>query len=176
MQKIARGSEDITAKSIKDFQDFASNFPQVEYPVFHHYSDHVYLREFHMPAGHYVIGKEHRTRHLNILSKGRCTVWTVHGRYDLNADSGPVIFESMAGVKKIVLAYTDIVWITVHQTDETDLDRLENEMITPDSQMELFPEINSESLLRSHTCQLKSPDSLVSTSRENIEVGLGKEL
>lgn len=100
-----------------------------------------------MPAGHFVIGKEHQTRHLNILAKGRCTVWTVHGRHDLNADNGPVTFESMAGVKKVVLAHTDIVWMTTHATSETDQDRLEGEIIKPAEQLSLFPELDSFPLL-----------------------------
>lgn len=136
-----------TLQDIKTLQEFASHLPQVEYSVFHHHSEHIYLREFKMPAGHYVIGKEHKTRHLNILAQGRCTVWTVHGRYDLNADRGPVTFESMAGVKKVVLAHTDIVWMTVHQTDETDQDKLEGDIIMSEEQLELFPEINKIPLL-----------------------------
>lgn len=136
-----------TLQDIKTLQEFASHLPQVEYPVFHHHSEHIYLREFKMPAGHYVIGKEHKTRHLNILAQGRCTVWTVHGRHDLNADRGPVTFESMAGVKKVVLAHTDIVWMTIHQTDETDQDKLEGDIIMSEEQLELFPEINKIPLL-----------------------------
>lgn len=136
-----------TMEDIILLQEFASTLPQVEYPVFHHHSDGMYVREFHMPAGHFVIGKEHQTRHLNILVKGRCAVWTVHGRHDLNADNGPVTFESMAGVKKVVLAHTDIVWMTTHATDETDQDRLEGEIIKPAEQLSLFPELDSFPLL-----------------------------
>lgn len=129
-------------QDILDLQTAAAKLPQVEYPVYHHHSDHVYVREFHMPSNHFVIGKEHSTRHLNILTRGRCTVWTVHGRHELCADRGPVTFESMAGVKKVVYAHTDIVWMTIHSTDETDQDRLEGELIKPAEQMDLFPELD----------------------------------
>lgn len=176
MQKAISDRAVPTVSDIKSFQEYAAILPQVEYPVFHHHSDHIYLREFKMPAGHYVVGKEHRTRHLNILASGKCTVWTVHGRYDLDASKGPVTFESMAGVKKIVLAYTDIVWMTVHSTDERDLDKLENEMICPEEQMSLFPELDSEALLRVPVCQLKSRDLSTSTSLESIAVDPGKGL
>lgn len=136
-----------TMGDILSLQEFASTLPQVEYPVHHHFSDGMYVREFHMSAGHFVIGKEHQTRHLNILVKGKCTVWTVHGRHDLNAINGPVAFESMAGVKKVVLAHTDIVWMTTHATSETDQDRLEGEIIRPAEQLSLFPELDSFPLL-----------------------------
>lgn len=129
-------------QDIKLLQEAASQLPQVEYPVMHHHSEHMYVREFHMPANHFVIGKEHATRHLNMLVRGSCTVWTVHGRHDLSADNGPVTFESMAGVKKVVYAHSDIIWMTFHPTDETDQDRLEGELINPVEQMDLFPELD----------------------------------
>lgn len=129
-------------QDILDLQTVAARLPQVEYPVYHHHSDHSYVREFHMPANHFVIGKEHKTRHLNILVKGTCTVWTVHGRHRLCADNGPVTFESMAGVKKVVYAHSDIIWMTFHPTDETDQNRLEQDLIKPAEQMSLFPELD----------------------------------
>lgn len=137
---------------IKRFQEEAAKLPQVSYHVEHHHSDGMYVREFQMPAGHFVVGKEHKTRHLNILAKGRCTVWTVHGRHDLDATNGPKTFESMAGVKKVVLAHTDIVWMTVHHTDETNQDRLEGELIRPVEQVDLFPELEQDYFGGSQPC------------------------
>lgn len=141
-----------TMADIKAFQDEAAKIPQVTYRNVHHHSEGVYVREFQMPAGHFVIGKEHKTRHLNILTKGVCTVWTVHGRQDLDASNGPVTFESMAYVKKVVLAYTDIVWMTVHATNETDQDRLEFEIIAPEEQLSLFPELEQDYLGGKYKC------------------------
>src|SRR5574337_1466272 len=137
------GSEIPTMQDIITLQEIARNILQVEYPAENHHSAGVCVREFRMPARHFVIGKEHKTRHLNLLVTGSCTVWTVHGRYELDATHGPRILESMAGVKKVVLAHTDIVWLTVHATNETDPDRLENEVIMPEEQLDLFPELDS---------------------------------
>src|SRR5574340_659286 len=44
------------------------------YLVNHHFTDGVYAREMHIPAGHVVVGKIHRHEHLNFISKGRATV------------------------------------------------------------------------------------------------------
>ena len=137
---------------IKQLQDLVAAIPQVTYNCEHHHSDGVYVREFHMPADHIVVGKEHRTRHLNTLVKVRCTVWTVHGRYDLDATNGPKTFESMAGVKKFVLAHTDIVWFTIHATNEIDQDRLEFEIIRPEEQALLFPELEFDYLGSEQLC------------------------
>jgi hypothetical protein len=37
-----------------------------------------------------------------------------------------------AGTKRVTLAVTDAVGITVHQTEKTDLDDIESELIEPD--------------------------------------------
>lgn len=92
-----------------------------------------------MPKGAYVVGKEHKTRHLNILTHGRITIWTVHGRLDLCADKGPVIFESLAGVKKALYIHEDAIFLTAHPTDEVDQDRLEFQFIKSAEQLPLFP-------------------------------------
>jgi hypothetical protein len=96
-----------------------------------------------IPKGAYLVGKEHKTRHLNILATGKMTVWTVHGRIDICADKGPVIYESPAGAKKVGYAHEDSVWLTVHPTDEVDQDRLEFQLIKSEEQLPLFPELET---------------------------------
>lgn len=141
-----------TMADIKALQEEAAKLPQVHFNTEHHHSEGTYVREFQMPAGHFVIGKEHRHRHLNILVKGKCTFWTVHEQVTISADKGPVTFESMAGVKKIVYAHTDIVWMTIHPTDETNQDRLEYEYIRPEEQGLLFPELEQDYLGSKYAC------------------------
>lgn len=141
-----------TMSDIRAFQEEAAKLPQVQYRTEHHHSEGTYVREFHMPAGHFVIGKEHKHRHLNILVKGRCTFWTVQEQVTLDAGKGPITFESMASVKKIVYAHTDIVWMTVHPTDETNQDRLEFEFINPEEQGNLFPELDAIYLGGKYQC------------------------
>lgn len=129
-----------TNQDIKDFQEIVTTFPQVELDVRNHHSEGQYVREMRIPKGAYIVGKEHKTRHLNILTTGHMIVWSVHGRLDLCANKGPVIYESPAGVKKVGFALEDSVWLTVHPTDETDQDRLEFEFIKSEEQSLLFPE------------------------------------
>ena len=42
------------------------------------------------------------------------------------------VVESQPGTKRVTLAVTDAVGITIHRTDKTDLDELEAELIEPD--------------------------------------------
>lgn len=129
-----------TNQDIKTFQEILANFPQIDLDVRNHHSEGQYVREMRIPKGAYVVGKEHKTRHLNILTTGKMTVWSVHGRLDISAEKGPVIYESSAGVKKVGYAHEDSVWLTLHPTDEVDQDRLEFQLIKSEEQSLLFPE------------------------------------
>lgn len=101
----------------------------VEFPTFHHFADGLYAREIEIQAGTMLTGKVHRTEHLNILAKGRIKIATDEGLREFVA---PCTFVAPPGTKKAGLAIEDCVWITVHATRETDLDRLEREL-TADS-------------------------------------------
>lgn len=41
----------------------------------------------------------------------------------------PMSFVSEAGVRKVLYIEEDMLWTTVHPTDETDIEKLENELI-----------------------------------------------
>lgn len=97
-----------------------------ELPVKHHFAPGVYAREMTIPAGVMLTGKTHRTQHLNIVSAGDITVWTEQGMKRIRA---PYAFVSYPGTKRVGYAHADTVWTTVHATNETDLEKLEAEMI-----------------------------------------------
>lgn len=99
-----------------------------DFPTFHHFSDGVYVREFHMKAGEMVIGKIHRHNHMAMLIKGRAKVVSEFGNDIFEA---PHIWESKATIKRAVLALEDCIFVTIHPTDETDLEKIEDEVIAP---------------------------------------------
>ena len=96
--------------------------------TFHHFADGVYGRELRIPAGVAVIGKMHRHSTLNVLAAGELAVTTPDGPQVLKA---PAVFVSPAGAKKLGVAITDCVFLNVHASRETDLDKLEAELIVP---------------------------------------------
>ena len=134
-------SEGVSSRDIKNAVELLGSLPQVDLPVKHHFAPGVYVREIFMPAGSRVIGKVHKTRHLNIVISGKITIWTVHGRMDI---TGPCTFESMGGVQKVLYMHTDCIYMTVHANpdDETRDDIIEERVIMPSEQAELFPELN----------------------------------
>jgi hypothetical protein len=103
--------------------------PQTDCPVIHRFAPGVYLREIHMPADTVVIGKVHRTEHFNVLIKGSCFIVHDDGRREeLRA---PMTFVSKAGVQKVLYILEDMIWQTIHPTDETDMEKLEADIVEP---------------------------------------------
>ncbi len=101
-----------------------SDLPTVDCPLQHSFIDGVYVRTINIPAGTMLVGKIHKHSHANILSKGEVLVITEDGgREHLK---GPLTMVSPAGCKRAVKALTDTTWTTIHRTDETDLDKIED--------------------------------------------------
>jgi hypothetical protein len=99
---------------------------QVEIPPKHHFSKGVYAREISIPKDTVVIGKIHKHQNLNILSQGEMLLVSVDGVMHVKA---PYTIVSSPGVKRLALALSDCVWTTIHGTNETDIDKIENEFI-----------------------------------------------
>jgi quercetin dioxygenase-like cupin family protein len=98
-------------------------------PVTHHHAPGLYAREIFIPAGVLIVGKIHKHSHVNTISKGRVIVATEFGTQELVA---PVTFVSVPGTKRAVVAQEDTIWTTYHPTEETDLAKIEEEVIAPD--------------------------------------------
>jgi quercetin dioxygenase-like cupin family protein len=108
---------------------------QVEMPLTHRFAPGVYLREIFMPAGTFVIGHEHRTEHFNVVLSGRASV-LMNG--EVTEIVAPHTFVSGPGVRKILYIHEDMRWQTVHPTDETDLENLEDQLIIKSTSYRLY--------------------------------------
>lgn len=98
-------------------------------PLKHSFAEGVYVREIFIPKGTILTGKIHRHSHPNFLMKGEVIVATEYGgREHLKA---PMSMISKAGTKRAIIALEDTVWVTVHVTDETDLQKIEDYVIAP---------------------------------------------
>ena len=104
-------------------------YKQIEFPLKHLFAPGVYIREITMPRGEHgvlVIGHEHKTEHFNIVLTGRAIVLSGE---ELHYISAPSVFVSKAGVRKVLVIVEDMRWLTVHPTSETDLKKLEDELV-----------------------------------------------
>ena len=100
--------------------------PTVEIEVRHHFSKGVYAREIFIPKGTVLVGKIHKHENLNIISQGDISVLTENGMERLKA---PFTLVSPPGTKRAGFAHEDTVWLSIHGTDETDVDKIELEFI-----------------------------------------------
>lgn len=104
----------------------SENLPEIDCPLKHFFAPHAYGREIFIPKDTIIVGKIHKHSHLNMLMKGKVSVLTEEGEKLLEA---PLTMVSPAGTKRVVYAHEDTVWVTVHLTDETDLEKIEEEVI-----------------------------------------------
>lgn len=111
---------------IQDLETALKHLPQIEMDVKHYYSKGVYGRELAIPKDTLVIGKIHKNQTMNVILKGEVTVLSMEGAVKIAA---PYTFVSSPGTKRVIYAHENSVWITFHGTHETELDKIEDEII-----------------------------------------------
>jgi hypothetical protein len=118
-----------TREQIDKLQAEMVKMPQAELQTEHFFSPGMYCRRVYRSAGTLIVGKVHKEPHFFMCAKGEIIAWTEVGMRKLQA--GDVV-ESKPGTKRVTLAVTDAIGVTVHRTDKTDLDEIEAELIEPD--------------------------------------------
>ena len=121
------GRTDGVRKQLYALQASLGGLPEVECPLQHVFAPGAYARTIFIPAGTVLVGKIHKHQHLNILSQGEVKVMTEGG--GVEHLRGPLTMVSPPGTKRGVYAITDVVWTTIHLTNETDLEKIEDETI-----------------------------------------------
>lgn len=123
---LAEPPEPSMREKIDRLEAYMRDMPQREIDTVHRFGGGIYAREITIPAGTLLTGKLHKTEHLNIVSKGRIVVWTEDGMKEVAA---PFTMVSRPGSKRVGYALEDTVWTTLHATTETDLAKLETDLI-----------------------------------------------
>jgi hypothetical protein len=106
-----------------------ASLPPVDPEVVHHFSPGLYAREMRLVPGTVLTGKKHRGPCLNVV-QGDITVFdenTGEGR----RIAGYACFRSEGGTRRAGFAHAMTSWITFHPTNETDLEKIEAEVIEP---------------------------------------------
>ena len=103
------------------------NEVQVDCPVKHYQVDGVYVRSMFIPAGTILTGKIHNFENIAILAQGTIRVSNGTDSYILTA---PHVMVDKPGVKRIGYAETDVTFITVHKTANTEIDDIEKELVS----------------------------------------------
>lgn len=100
---------------------------QVECKVVNRFTDGMYIRECHIPAGTILTSMTHKTEHPFVISKGSIMV--------TSDNEGSIVYEApYTGITKphtrrALHALSDVIWTTFHATKETDLDKICAELL-----------------------------------------------
>jgi len=112
------------------FESWMKQQPQLDLKVNHYFSHGVYARELLIPANTILTGEIHKFTNLNILIKGKIKVSIGD---EIEIIEAPFIVVSPAGTKRIAHTITDCIWMTIHGTHETDVDKIK-EIFIADSE------------------------------------------
>ena len=127
-----------TLQEINRLQAEMVKMPQAELETEHYFSGGMYCRKVFRKAGTLIVGKVHKKDHFFLCAKGQIIAWSEKGMVTLN--EGDVIC-SKPGTKRVTLAVTDAIGITVHKTNKTNLEKIEKDLIEPD-EIALFDSSN----------------------------------
>lgn len=95
-------------------------------PTKHSFANGCYVREIFNPKGILLVTKIHKISHPFFLLSGEMSIMTEDGEKRIKA---PHYGITPAGTKRIIFTHSDCVFVTVHVTKETDLDKIEDEII-----------------------------------------------
>jgi hypothetical protein len=127
---VRRNKIDALAQSLVAHTDPEEVKKEIDDSTTHHFCEGVYAREYHLPAGHVVIGRVHKRACFNVMLKGRMTITS--SRTEAHEVSAPQFFVSEAGEQKALYAHEDVVFVTFHATEETDPEAMVDIFTVPD--------------------------------------------
>ena len=96
------------------------------FPLEHFFAKGLYVRKLTVPAGTLTVTKIHKHSHATFLLKGEITVIEESGKRYVEA---PAMFITSAWTKRAIFHHTEVIIVTVHATEETDVDKIEEEII-----------------------------------------------
>lgn len=119
--KSPRAKAMAIARAIKG-SDFEAPVPPVE----HLFARGVYVRRMRIPAGLTVVGKVHKHSQVTAILAGDVSVLGENG---VTRHKAGALFVSQPGVMRVAYAHEDTDFVTFHGSTETDLARLEEELV-----------------------------------------------
>ncbi len=96
----------------------------------HHFAPGIYGKEMICPADLFVTGMVHKTEHISIFLEGKMIV--ADGEGGSKEIQAPMVEIGQPGIKRAGYTLEQVRWITLHSTDETDIDKLEEMLLTND--------------------------------------------
>ena len=95
-------------------------------PVKHTFAGGCYIREIYNPADELIITKIHKKEHPFFLMKGEMSILTEEGIQNIKA---PYQGVTKPGTKRAIYTHEECIFITVHATDSTNIEDIEEEVV-----------------------------------------------
>jgi hypothetical protein len=103
--------------------------PQIRLPLNHIFTPGLYIREVLLPKGTLLTSKIHMLEHPFVISHGRVRVWSGIDGEESQELGAPYTGITKPGTRRIIYAYEDTIWTTFHVTNETDIRKIERDII-----------------------------------------------
>jgi hypothetical protein len=97
-----------------------------ENPVKHTFAGGCYVREIYNPANELIVTKIHKKEHPFFLMKGEMSILTEEGIQNIKA---PYQGVTKPGTKRAIYTHEECIFITVHATDNTTIESVEEEVV-----------------------------------------------
>lgn len=112
-----------------EVETIIANLPSAKFgddtcPLKHSFADGLYIREIFMPKGMLITSELHKKSYPYFVLEGELSIITTDGLLQIKA---PYCGITKAGTKRILYIHEDTHWITVHATDETDVEKMRDE-------------------------------------------------
>lgn len=126
MTELAPSNQD----AIQAMQDAMRSMPQA--PAFkteHSFFAGMYTRRMVIPAGTLIVSKVHKADHLFVVCAGEVYV---AGQGETRVLKAGDMLPSPPGTRRAGVAITDVICMTIHKTDKTSIEGLEDELMESD--------------------------------------------
>ncbi len=128
-ERLAERVAEMHAK-IDDLESMLVCMPEPDHRTIHGFSRGLYSRTFVMPAGSIYTSKIHRTEHHFVVRRGLCSVLNVLTNTWEHLSTGHMGI-TKPGTRRVLVIHEETTWTTFHPTEETDLGKLEEQLIEP---------------------------------------------
>lgn len=93
----------------------------------HHFSDGLYAKQMFLPKESLVCQHQHTYDHLSILAQGKVKV--LFDNDVVETYTAPACINIVKDLNHTILALEDSVWFCIHQTEETDVNKVDQVLI-----------------------------------------------
>lgn len=119
----------VLSRSFDEMEASLAELPQTQLPLNHLHTPGLYIREAFLPKGTRCTSKIHMTEHPFVISMGRVLVWSGIEGEEPQEFGAPYTGITKPGTRRVIQALEDTIWSTFHVTDETDVEKIEREII-----------------------------------------------